>query len=72
MSQTSKLFAPEHEWYKIGKLTEEKAKPKSAYSTQNFTLFNGMALGIVVVGMLLIYFMKQQDNENPLNSILNP
>ncbi|WP_131795131.1 hypothetical protein [Fluoribacter gormanii] len=66
------LFCPEHEWYKIGKLNDEKAKPKSAYSTQNLRLFNGIALGIVVVGMLLIYFMKQQNNENPLNPTLNP
>ncbi|AWN75175.1 hypothetical protein LEAN103870_16895 [Legionella anisa] len=68
----SKLFASEHEWYKIGKLTEETAKPKSAYSSQNLTLFSGVALGVLVVCMLISYFLKQQNNENLLSSNLNP
>ncbi|MCW8408323.1 hypothetical protein OQJ13_04975 [Legionella sp. PATHC035] len=68
----SLLFAPEHEWYKIGKLADEKTKPKSTYSTQNLTLFGGVTLGVVLVCMLISYFMKQQNEENLFNSTLNP
>ncbi|WP_454782039.1 hypothetical protein [Legionella sp. WA2022007384] len=66
------LFSPEHEWYKIGKLSAEKAQLKSVSSGQNLSFFRGAALvGMVVVCMLLTYLMKQNE-ENTLDSVLNP
>ncbi|WP_454784401.1 hypothetical protein [Legionella sp. WA2024007413] len=66
------LFSPEHEWYKIGKTSGEKAPSKSGSPTQNLSFFKGAAfVGMVAVCMLLVYFMKQSE-ENTLGAILKP
>ena len=58
---TAKLFAPEHDWYKVS--ANSSSKNKSSVTSSNLRLFRGaVILGGVFIYMLLSYFTQTQEN----------
>jgi hypothetical protein len=67
---TSKLFSPDHEWYKISSNSSSQVKSKSIFSSGNLMLFSGVVVvGGLFIYMLMSYFTQLQD-EDSLKSVL--